>query len=328
MAKILIVDDDPNMLRLMSAYLKPNGYEVLEAKDGDEALMLVEGERLDAVLLDYMMRGMSGPETCSQIKQRVDYFLPVVIVTALSDAESRLHGFDCGADDYLTKPFDPHELLARVRALLRTKSVYDDLLRASEENEMLMSDLRDKNEMLTVIAVTDELTGLHNRRYFNQRLKEETARASREDSPIACIMMDVDEFKAINDTYGHEVGDTVLKAVAEILRNGVRVADVVARIGGDEFAILLSRTDSAAAAEMAGRLRELIECHRIEAGDKRLRFTASFGVTSLNSQFSGFLPEDLLRSADKALYDAKSTGNDVCTYLSQSDKSMETRSRN
>jgi diguanylate cyclase (GGDEF)-like protein len=292
--RILVVDDNPDNVDLLTQYLSGLGYEVIPAYDGDEALMAVAREKVDLILLDVMMPRISGYEVCRRLKSAdPTTFVPVVLVTVRDDTQSKLEGFAAGADDYITKPFDIEELSARVKGLLRIKTLQDEL--------------RAANERLAEMSVTDGLTGLYNHRYLIDQLQVEVNRAQRYHRPLAVIMLDLDHFKKINDEHGHLFGDYVLRRLAEVFRGVARAGDVVARYGGEEFAILV--TDTQGAAQLAERVRQRVAETDFSFEGRRADVRISAGVCQA---VAGAIEDgnDLLRLADEALYEAKQTGRD------------------
>jgi len=287
---ILVVDDDPNQRMLVRLRLEAEGYRVREASDGEEAIESIREESPGVVLLDVMMPKMDGYETSKAIKSNpLTEHIPVIMLTAKGDVSDRVDGLDRGADDYLAKPFDPRELVARVRASMRVKELQDQL-----------------KEM----AIRDELTGLHNRRYFDQAMESEVARANRYERDLCCLMIDVDHFKRVNDTHGHDVGDAVLATIAQLLKRDMRATDVVARYGGEEFVVLLPETELSGAAICAERLLDTVRTHTFEEVEDLGQITVSVGAASLDLE-GDETGEKLVDHADAALYAAKHAGRDL-----------------
>ncbi len=300
--RILVVDDVPVNIQLQRAYLEAMGYDVLEAEDGLQALEIAHKEHPDLILLDVMMPNMNGFEVCQRLKgDPATQFIPVVMVTALNEVSDRIRGIEAGADDFISKPFNKLELLARVRSLLRVKQLHDEL-------EEKIRELERAREKLQELAITDGLTGLYNYRYFRERLLNEVARAERHGLNLSVVMMDIDFFKHYNDTHGHPAGDEVLRVIGEILRRNVRKIDVAARYGGEEFALILVETSGPNARLVADKLRKLVENypfpHREEQPNGRL--TISAGVATYPED--GGNAEELIAAADQYLYEAKKTG--------------------
>jgi diguanylate cyclase (GGDEF)-like protein len=298
MALILVADDDRLVREKLGALLRARGHTVELVADGAPALERAAKGDVGLFLLDVLMPGMGGLETCRLLKslaQDREAFWPVVLLTSRNDGDSRVQGLRLGADDYVGKPFDERELVARVEGLLRIRQMHDDLVAAKQRLEAL--------------AVTDELTGLYNFRYLSTRLREELKRAERHREPLACAMIDLDHFKRINDELGHDVGDAVLREAARRVRGAVREIDVVARYGGDELLLILPTTPFSGALTVASRVWNDIRATPIQFGSHDLRVTPSIGVALYPSR-DVTDAEALLRAADQALYQAKRDGRD------------------
>jgi diguanylate cyclase (GGDEF)-like protein len=305
--KLLLVDDDPSMLARLRAELA-GAYELVEARDGQGALVQVRDAQPDLVLMDVEMPGLGGIETCRFIKRQFSGkgFIPVLLMTARGrGAEGKAEGLDIGADDYLVKPFEMVELVARVKSLLRLKALQDELLVKIRELELAQKELER-------LSQTDGLTHLYNRRHFEEQFAAEFARAQRYHTPLSLLMLDVDHFKNINDTRGHPAGDQVLREVAQAARTTLRDVDLVARYGGEEIVALLPNTGPADAQRAAERVRQAVEAIRVEHPKGPIGVTASLGLAWFPS---GEIAdhEALVRAADVALYRAKHSGrNRVC----------------
>ena len=283
--KVLVIDDDPDSLSIARACLMRDGIDVACAMDGQSGLAAVAQFEPGVILLDVSMPGASGYEICATLKDDPKTcMIPVVFVTAHDTIREKTGGLDLGAVDYVTKPFNLLELAARVRAALRTKRLQD---------------------LLITYAQIDPLTELWSRRALTERLGQEWARIERDGGVIACIMTDVDCFKAINDSFGHGVGDRVLCAVADILRAQCRRSDMAARWGGDEFAVLLPGQQIRGAAKLSERFRKNIEKTSLQSDGRDISVTASFGVADTVGISS---KQALLELADSALYQAKKEG--------------------
>lgn len=292
--RILIVDDHADNLELLGIGLEAKGYTVLKAASGREALALVMESPPDLILLDVMMPDVDGLEVAKQIKANDDLgFIPIILQTSLDAPADQIVGYDAGADDYVTKPVNLAVLYARVRALLRLKYTQDELMRA--------------NEQLEVMSRTDGLTGLDNRRHLEQRLEEMYELSIRLHEPLACVLCDLDHFKRVNDNYGHQTGDAVLKAVANILRAEAREVDRVGRYGGEEFMFLLPGTVLDAAVTFAERVRIAVEQHTFTFNGTSLDGTMSLGVAAIPHPLVSDT-EYLVKAADDALYVAKELG--------------------
>ncbi len=300
--KILIVDDDAANIAAIREGLAGMAYDFIEAHDGETALACVRDHLPDLVISDVEMPKMGGIELCRILKANPRFsFIPLILMTARTDSALKIAGLEQGADDYLFKPVDVLELGARVRSMLRIKVLQDEILSANER-------LLQINEKLQELSMTDPLTGIYNRLYFNKRFRYEYERASRYNVPLTCIMIDIDHFKSVNDRYGHQVGDEVLKAVSQTLLSGLRKVDILARYGGEEIVALLPETPCEKGAHVAERLRRSVEDLAVPRdGGEALRVTISLGVAA-HPEPRAESDEVLLRWADDALYRAKRGG--------------------
>lgn len=292
--RILVVDDHSDNLELLRARLEAYGYGVDTASDGMAALDAVEKSPPDLILLDVMMPGIDGMEVARRIKANDRLpFIPVIMQTALDSTESMVEGLGAGADDYITKPINFRELEARVKSLLRVKALQDELA--------------DKNAQLLNMARTDALTGVDNRRFLEEHLHDMWSHSMRLHEPLAVVMCDIDHFKRVNDEYGHQAGDQVLREFAEVLRSEAREIDRVGRYGGEEFVLLLSGTVLGAAVTFAERVRQNVESHTFQYEGGTLSRTMSCGVAAW--PHPGITREHaLIKAADDALYVAKEMG--------------------
>lgn len=301
---VLVADDDRVTREYVAGLLRGRGFKVTTVENGKKALEGALADDVGLVILDVIMEGLSGIDACRMIKSATaqrGYFLPVLLLTARTDVDSRVEGLRIGADDYVCKPFDERELLARVDGMLRIKDMHDDVHRARKRLERL--------------AIRDELTGLYNYRYLQSRLDEEFKRAERYREPLSCAMIDIDHFKTFNDRFGHDVGDVVLRTIAERLLAAVREVDVVARYGGEEFLLVLPSTHLAGALTVADRVWRTVGEQPVTLTDERTeRITVSVGVALYPSR--GVASRDaLLKAADRALYRAKEDGRDrICVF--------------
>jgi len=301
---VLIADDETVSRRMLARMLKTNGYEVVAASDGDEAWRILE--RQDAprlAILDWEMPGMTGPELCRKLReQNREPYTYVLLLTARTDKQDVVEGMDAGADDYVTKPFEARELQVRLRAGRRILDLQADLVKAREA-------LREQ-------ATHDPLTGLWNRYALLDALEREHSRAVREGTPLAVIMVDLDHFKRVNDTYGHQAGDAVLREAAGRMQAGVRSYDLVGRYGGEEFLIVLPGTSGANAVQLAERLRAAVAQEPVGHDLLRIRVTASFGVSTSGPALIAD-PRTLIRLADEALYRAKAQGRNRVEWMKE-----------
>lgn len=299
--RILIVDDHEDNVELLRMRLEAWGYRTDSERDGEAALAAVEADPPDLVLLDVMMPKVDGFEVARRLKaNRGLPFVPIIMQTALDSTDDKVQGLEAGADDYITKPIDFAELRARINSMLRIKGLQEAL----EERER---ELLEVNERLRHMSQTDGLTGLDNRRHIEERLREMWEHGQRLHEPVACVMADLDKFKSVNDTYGHQAGDAVLKQLALILKREAREIDRIGRYGGEEFMLLLPGTVLDSAVTFAERVRKEVEGHTFTFEGGSLRRTASFGVSAWPHPRIRDC-EVLVRAADDALYVAKETG--------------------
>ena len=297
--RILVADDDAVMRALLEHSLREWGYEVVSAVDGDQAWkILKDADSPRMALMDWMMPGITGPEICRRVRRHSwPNYKYIVLVSAREDRSDIICGFESGADDYVTKPIHPDELQARLRVGLRVINLEDNLVAARET-------LRHK-------ATHDELTSLLNRSAMDDLLRKEMARAKRERASLSILLVDIDHFKSVNDTYGHAVGDTALIELGRRMTATVRGYDAVGRYGGEEFLIVLPGCDSA---NLRARAEEMLDAvrkapFRTSAGD--LSITVSIGA-SANTDAPEATLEAFVRNADIALYDAKHAGRNRC----------------
>lgn len=299
--RVLVVDDLPDNVEILRARLESRGYAVDTASDGEQALAAVRAAPPQVILCDVMMPGIDGYEVARRIKQDDSLpFIPIILVTALSDTDNIVQGLNTGADDYIAKPYHFQELEARVRAMLRIKRLQDELDQKNRELEVA-------NKRLKKLSITDGLTELFNHRHVHELLRDEFERSRRTEEPLAVVMIDLDRFKAVNDTYGHPTGDVVLYETARILKETAREIDMVGRYGGEEFIAILPNTAEEEAARFAERVRGAVEAHLYRDESTEIHMTCSSGVASFPA--AGVeTPEELLKHADEALYEAKESG--------------------
>lgn len=286
--KVLLVDDDPAMLRLLSKWLETSGYRVTRAADGAEAARLIQSDPPQILVTDWEMPGMDGLELVSWMRsQALPNYVYTIFLTVRSGAADIIRSLEAGADDFLKKPVDKEEMLARLKA-------------ASRVVEM--------EQRLSLLAKTDAMTGLATRRTFYEFANREWGRAQRYQFPLACVMLDIDFFKRINDTHGHPCGDEVIRSIARVLSENCRASDVVCRYGGEEFCILLPETNEENAALWADRTRQRIAALRVMHDGKSLAVSASLGVAERLADTA--TPQALVDAADQALLVAKRSGRD------------------
>ena len=290
--KIMVVDDSLTVRMQIKELLEKENYQVLLAKDGETCLDMLKGEMPDIILLDIIMPGINGLEVCRTIKNDSTLKnIPILMLTHVSDTKNIVAGLGMGADDYVTKPFIIEELNARIAAIIRTKSLQEKLL---------------------ILSTTDPLTGCYNRGYLNEHLAGEIKRARRGKHALSMILCDIDFFKKVNDTYGHQNGDHVLKELIVCIKKLFRdKVDWVARYGGEEFIIVLPETGSNGACDFAERVRVAVSRMKIKVTENReISITVSFGVVSFapDTPEENISSETMIKEADRYLYQAKEEG--------------------
>ncbi|HYJ47192.1 MAG TPA: diguanylate cyclase [Pyrinomonadaceae bacterium] len=296
---ILVADDEPVNRALIERRLRREGYHVLTAQNGSEAVEKTKNSLPDLVILDVMMPVMDGMEACRRIKEsEATRDIPVIFLSARDETEMKVSGLTLGANDYISKPFRAEELLARVHVAIRLKNERDQLRESAEEAAT-------RAEVAQERAMTDALTGLLNRYGLQHTLAREHAEARRYDRPLSCLMIDLDNFKKVNDTYGHAAGDIALQQIASILREAVRRSDTVFRYGGEEFLVLLPQTDLEGAAALAEKIRAATSSRPFGDGEHVFSLSVSAGASCLAANESG---NDMIARADMALYHAKEKG--------------------
>jgi two-component system cell cycle response regulator len=292
--RILVIEDRLETVAWFTAALTPQ-HEVTSVDTFEEALVRVRGGDPDLVVVSLGMRGFDGLRLCSQLRSLPEgRNVPILVVVSDGDRRKLTQALEMGVNDYLTRPVDKNELVARVRTQLRKKR-YADRLRHNVQLSLEM-------------AITDQLTGLHNRRYMSRHLDNLVSSAKKNEKPIAFVIMDIDYFKSVNDSYGHDIGDEVLKEFASRIAANVRGIDLACRYGGEEFVVVMPDTDIAFAYSVSERLRHSIETtpFRISRAPNALNMTISIGIAGLEG--TGDSADALLHRADQALYSAKKTG--------------------
>ena len=292
--KILVADDSPVYRKLMEQTLPRDQYSILFAETGKSAIELFKQHRPALVITDWVMPDVTGVEVCRQIRLGAqDSYTYIIIVTSVSEKENVVESLDAGADDYLTKPFHPKELLARVGVGRRLVDLHQQI--------------DSQNRLLKELALTDALTGLPNRRAVEDWAKGQLSAAVRHAYSFWVVIADLDNFKVVNDTYGHDAGDTVLKEFAEILKRSVRSSDICGRTGGEEFIMIFTHADECNVGIIVARVLRKLREHGFSFGTKTVQVTASFGIAGYQGKG---LPEfaKLINQADAALYVAKRGG--------------------
>lgn len=293
MAKVLVVDDIPDNVTLLLFNLEDDGHEVITANDGQTCIEQARQHQPDIILLDMMMPIMDGPTALALLKSDPELkHIPVIMVSANDADDDMVETFEVGAHDYVTKPFMYPVLAARMRSAIRLKES--------------QAKLEEANINLALLASTDPLTQLYNRRHFFNLGNSEMAKALRHQRPLSVIMLDVDKFKKINDNYGHDAGDKALIALAKVCKDAARGSDIVARFGGEEFALCCPDTNSEGAQALAERLRLQVEAMSLSIDEQSISFTISLGVATADSSDDSL--EGLLKRADHLLFEAKDSG--------------------
>ncbi len=299
---ILVVDDDPATAQVVRSWYEREPFEVLEAADGERGLELAREAAPELILLDLRMPGVDGISVARTLKTDPrTAAIPVILLTACRDVTSKVEAFSAGADDYVTKPFEFEEVDARIRSMLRRRSMLVGM-------ESEIKNLRSENKELEQLLVLDEKTGLYNFRHFRARLHEEWQRAERYGTPLSLVFFDIDNFKQVNDTRGHPAGDRALQEFATLVVGGARSTDIAARYGGEEFAMILPHTDGPMAQRVAERVRVAVEQFTFLADERPIEITVSGGIATYSATSGLDSIDALVRAADTALYRAKDLG--------------------
>ena len=290
--KILVVEDDLSVLEIVSQTLQAENYQVKKATSADEAIEKLKSYRPHLVLTDNDMPGLSGLEMLKRLRQEQNY-VTLIFLSARTDSQFVTDALKSGADDYIRKPFRLNELSARVEVALRNNELHAELMQAN----LKLQDLIDH----------DDLTGLYNMRSMYQKIDLEIKRAKRAKRYLACVMLDMDKFKTVNDQHDHLFGSFVLKSTGDIIKKTIRDTDFAARYGGDEFLIVLTETEREGVAGFCDRLRLAVEKHTYVQGDDSIQLTISLGF-ALGGHDINFNARELVRAADHNLYKAKESG--------------------
>lgn len=300
---VLMVEDNEKDYRLLKAHLNGEPYQITIVRTGEEALAYCMKEKIDLLILDVLLPGINGFDVCRHLKNNEETRkIQILMVTSLNDLKSRIKGIEFGADDFLIKPVHKDEFIVRIRALLRKKSYLDMLSK--------------KYESALYAAISDQLTGLYNRDYLNHFMDFEIKRCNRQNQTLGLLMLDIDDFKNVNDTYGHLTGDQVLKEFGTLIKNQIREIDLAFRYGGEEFAVVLPYVNQAQAQSIAERIRKAVAefdfTHK--QGEPGLKITISMGIALYPYNAKTF--PDLVESADRALYYAKEDGKNRVQKIS------------
>lgn len=285
--KILVIDDTNLNIKILRKILEDEGFTVFSTNNGLSILEMTRKIKPDVILLDIMMPELDGFEVCKLLKNDFDAKdILVIMVTAKTDGYHIKNALELGAFDYIKKPLDKIEVIARIQSALR---------------------LKDEQDKLKELAMKDGLTGLYNHTSFMELFEKELARQQRINCNISFVMIDIDYFKKVNDTYGHTAGNMILKDVSDILINSVRQSDIVCRYGGEEFSLVLPGADKEGAFQLCERIRQKIEDFNFNIGDKTISITVSIGIFFKDSK-DNITQNEIIQKADEELYKAKSKG--------------------
>ncbi len=304
--RVLLINHSLSQIEELKAIFTQSGTvnRVYEASDGAEGLQILKDSEVDLIVCNAALPDMDGLKFLNALRGLSDHaHLPVLFISSQAQMDYKAKAFELGAQDFLTRPFQPEELLMRAKNLVRLKSTYEELHRRIRELEKTAS--------------IDPLTGLFNRKYLSDSLKTELIRSRRYRFTLACLMIDIDNFKTVNDSLGHSVGDHLLKELAQRLSHQMRGYDFAARYGGDEFVVLLPQSSKGGSLALAERLRQVIDCQPfLESEGKNIRLTISIGIAAFSgSEVSS--EEQLLTISDRALYEAKQVGRN-CIAIAES----------
>jgi diguanylate cyclase (GGDEF)-like protein len=306
MSNIIIIDDEERLGESLKTLLISDGYSVTFVTRGEDGIDMIKNGRYNILITDILMPGMDGFEVIKRVKE-INPSILIIVITGYASMDSAVRALKEGAYDYIIKPFDYDLILNSVKRAVERIKLEEKI--KEEENRLreYAKELKNKNKLLLELSNKDELTGVYNHRYFVNKLKEEFNRATRYNLPLTCVMIDIDDFKNINDLYGHPTGDKVLKKLGELLKDSIRDVDIVARYGGEEFVLILPLTDSENGIRMAERCRNSIENNDFGVGNRVIKITISLGVaTYYNDNMEN--ENILIGKADKALYVAKRKG--------------------
>jgi two-component system cell cycle response regulator len=284
-SKILIIEDDPLVLRGFETILKQEGYLVTTLNSGETALEIINKENFDLILTDLNLEGMNGIDILKRVK-KISPDIPVIVITGYESMDSAISALRGGAYDYLIKPCQDIDLKTTIKRGLEKRMLEKELL---------------------ILATTDPLTKLYNRNYFLSRFEEEFNKALRYKMNIACILIDIDHFKKVNDNYGHQIGDRILIELSDLLRINSRNIDIIGRYGGEEFILILPQINDKSAYQLCERLRKITSENVFSIQGNQIKITISLGISAFpNNKVKNY--KELIRLADNALYEAKRTG--------------------
>lgn len=312
---VLIVDDNSQNLQVLADILESCGYETGFAMSGKQALDYIKLEKPDLILLDVMMPDMDGYETCAILKRDPEYSeIPIIFLTAKVETEDIVKGFQVGGLDYIAKPFNSLELKSRVKTHLELKGSQDELRESFDELREAKNLIEIQNEKLNevmkqleILSKIDPLTELYNRRSMIEEMESEEKNC-QDNCSFTIVMGDIDFFKTVNDTYGHDCGDSVLKDISKVIKLVIRKQDSVARWGGEEFLILFKDYNADNAKELTERIRKAVSTHDFNFNNSKINITMTFGISQYTE---GDTLDEVIKRADNALYEGKKAGRNT-----------------
>lgn len=309
---ILVIEDEPTINRIISKYFRKEGYNVLSALDGLKGLEVFHKNKIDLVCLDIMMPNINGWEVSKTIRETSN--IPIILMSALSEEEDILKGFSLKVDDYVTKPFKPSVLIAKIKSLFERIDIERQFnaIEGTFDIEGINFELAtfEKSDALRELLTHDELTGVANRRYLDFHIENLLKQARDFNNEFGLLFVDIDHFKHVNDTYGHNVGDVCLKELSSIIKKSIRNNDVIGRWGGEEFLVIIQVEDVKHLTIIAEKLRSIVEDYRFDKSDTDIKLTISVGGTMCVSDDSS---ESLIKRADGYMYSSKNTGRNKIT---------------
>lgn len=308
--KILLLDDNANDLHSVSKLLTYEGYEVFPVSSYDNALAIVNNREPDIIITNWAMPMQDGKRIVEIVRSYAE-IIDFVYIIVLTSKNQKIQAFEAGVDDFISKPVGRTELIARVACGSRIVELKDEFDKKCQQLLKVSIQLNESNRKNKLLASTDELTGLYNRREAMIRLRDAWSSAVRHDQELSCLYLDIDHFKSINDTHGHDIGDLALQHIAVILKNNTRRGEQAFRLGGEEFLIVCASTDLEGGKHAGERLREAVENSPLELKNKAINMTISVGVANRDKTVNS--SDEILIKADAALYKAKTDGrNRIC----------------
>lgn len=304
--RILVVDDEDNFRSTLKDFLAAHNHQILEAGNGVQALEVIEREEVDLVISDMRLPKMDGITFTHKVKERRQD-IPVIVMTAYASIESAVEAMKAGASDFITKPFKFAHILFIIERAMETKQL----------REMAV-----KSEYYKQLSNLDGMTSLYNYRFFKEMLRHEVDRHTRYNRSLSLLMIDIDDFKQVNDTYGHLVGDQVLKQIAELLKKSIRSHDLVARYGGEEFAVILPETMEEEAIKVGKRIVSTIADYKFNLIEGKSSENLSVTVGLASFPKDALDAEQLVENSDQALYKGKNSGKNQVRIFSKRDKTQ------